>query len=90
MMEKILAATPDSGARNMVFWAGGYTVRDDIDEWIESQTRMPNGGVQFMDVFGQQIMDDMGVTHGTPQYYRAVNRMSKGMSPRNQVQGSIY
>jgi hypothetical protein len=55
-IKKILAATPDSTQRNLVYWAGGFTVRDDVDEFTESETRMPNGGKQFTDFFGQDIM----------------------------------
>jgi hypothetical protein len=63
-----------------LYRAGGETNRDHVEEFVESETRMPNGGFQFEDVFGFDLFEKMKVDTGTPLYYRAINRMSKGMT----------
>ncbi len=50
---------------------------------------MPNGGKQFEDMFGFNLFEDMKVTQGTPLYYRAINRMSKGTGCPRMIGSSL-
>lgn len=78
LIQMMLDARPGPSERTLVFWAGGETDRDDVNEYAEM--KLDPEGHQFEDFFGQNLMDQLGIEHGSNLYWRALNRMSKGTS----------
>lgn len=66
-----------------VFWSGGSTTPDDfenMDEFIESPTRLNMNGVKAEDVYPNEDLVAMGLDQSNKNnlWWRAINRMSKG------------
>ncbi|KAF7555949.1 hypothetical protein G7Z17_g1787 [Cylindrodendrum hubeiense] len=79
--------------RNGVFWAGGATTGDDmdnVDEFIEG--RLSDNGVKAFDVYPITDFEGMGMdgTVKTQHWWRAINRMSKALALSCSGNGIAY
>lgn len=87
----------DEEKRHGLFWAGGATDRDDFDaiaEFQESELRLAGNAVQFQDVFDfeNDFQKTMGLDYNNRdhRWWRAVNRISKGIILRETLIRLLY
>ena len=84
-VERYNKAVPEE-KRQGLFWAGGATTQEDFDiiaEFQESETRLDEKAVQFLDVFSFERDFGKGGMNLDPNnrnnlWWRALNRISKG------------
>ncbi|KAL9082948.1 MAG: hypothetical protein Q9165_008729 [Trypethelium subeluteriae] len=85
----------EADKRNGVFWAGGATTEDDfsnIDEFIESPTRLEGNGVRADDVYNTDDFKSMNLDASNTNnlWWRAINRMSKALAASASGDGKAY